>query len=83
MSVDRKKLTISSSYNVTGFSITPFELANEIKSRGIDITVDYKPDFRQEIANSWPKDIDDSISNKDRGWSCNFSLKKTLDKVFN
>ena len=83
MSVDRKKLTISSSYNVTGFSITPFELANEIKSRGIDITVDYKPDFRQEIANSWPKYIDDSISNKDWGWSSKFSLKKTLDKVFN
>ena len=83
MSVDRKKLTISSSYNVTGFSITPFELAEEIKSRGFDITVDYKADFRQKIANSWPKKIDDSIANKDWGWSSSFGLKETLDKVFN
>ena len=83
MSVDRKKLTISSSYNVTGFSITPFELAEEIKSRGFDITVDYLADFRQKIANSWPKKIDDSIANKDWGWSSSFGLKETLDKVFN
>ena len=83
MSVDRKKLTISSSYNVTGFSITPFELAEEIKSRGFDIAVDYKADFRQKIANSWPKKIDDSIANKDWGWSNSFGLKETLNKVFN
>ena len=83
MSVDRKKLTISSSYNITGFSITPFELAEEIKSRGFDITVDYLADFRQKIANSWPKKIDDSIANKDWGWSSSFGLKETLDKVFN
>jgi len=83
MSVDRKKLTISSSYNITGFSITPFELAEEIKSRGFDIAVDYKADFRQKIANSWPKKIDDSIANKDWGWSNSFGLKETLNKVFN
>jgi len=82
MSVERKKLTISTSYNVTGFSITPSELKNQIKSRGFDIKIDYKPDFRQKIANSWPKEIDDSSSIKDWEWSCNFGIKETLDKVF-
>ena len=82
MSVERKKLTISTSYNVTGFSITPYELENQIKSRGFDIKIDYKPDFRQKIANSWPKEIDDSSSIKDWEWSCNFGIKETLDKVF-
>ncbi len=82
MSVERKKLTISTSYNVTGFSITPSELENQIRSRGFDIKIDYKPDFRQKIANSWPKEIDDSSSIKDWGWSCNFGIKETLDKVF-
>ncbi|MGY8946199.1 MAG: NAD-dependent epimerase/dehydratase family protein [Flavobacteriales bacterium] len=82
MSVERKKLSISTSYNVTGFSITPSELEDEIKSRGFDIKISYKTDFRQEIANSWPKEIDDSISFKDWEWSCNFGLKETLDKVF-
>ena len=82
MSVERKKLTISTSYNVTGFSITPSELENQIKSRGFDIKIYYKPDFRQKIANSWPKEIDDSSSIKDWEWSCNFGIKETLDKVF-
>tara|TARA_B110000503_G_scaffold45225_1_gene73868 strand:+ start:49020 stop:49934 length:915 start_codon:yes stop_codon:yes gene_type:complete len=82
MSVERKKLTISSSYNISGFSITPSELEDQIKSRGFNIKINYKPDFRQEIANSWPKEIDDSSSIKDWGWSCNFGLKETLDKVF-
>jgi len=82
MSVERKKLTISTSYNVTGFSITPSELKNQIKSRGFDIKIDYKPDFRQKIANSWPKEIDDSSSIKDWEWSCNFGIKETLDRVF-
>ena len=82
MSVERKKLTISTSYNVTGFSITPSELENQIRSRGFDIKIDYKPDFRQKIANSWPKEIDDSSSIKDWEWSCNFGIKETLDKVF-
>tara|TARA_B100000787_G_scaffold169098_1_gene159355 strand:- start:1350 stop:2264 length:915 start_codon:yes stop_codon:yes gene_type:complete len=82
MSVERKQLTISTSYNVTGFSITPSELENQIKSRGFDIKIDYKPDFRQKIANSWPKEIDDSSSIKDWEWSCNFGIKETLDKVF-
>lgn len=82
MSVERKQLTISTSYNVTGFSITPSELENQIKSRGFDIKIDYKPDFRQKIANSWPKKIDDSSSIKDWEWSCNFGIKETLDRVF-
>ena len=82
MSIERKKLTISSSYNISGFSITPSELEDQIKSRGFNIKINYKPDFRQEIANSWPKEIDDSSSIKDWGWSCNFGLKETLDKVF-
>ena len=82
MSVERKKLTISTSYNVTGFSITPSELENQIRSRGFDIKIDYKPDFRQKIANSWPKKIDDSSSIKDWEWSCNFGIKETLDRIF-
>ena len=82
MSVERKKLTISTSYNVTGFSITPSELENQIRYRGFDIKIDYKPDFRQKIANSWPKEIDDSSSIKDWEWSCNFGIKETLDRVF-
>ena len=81
MSTERKKLSISTSYNITGFSITPSELENKIRSRGINLKVIYTPDFRQKIADSWPKEVDDQISHKDWGWSCNYGIEETLDKV--
>tara|TARA_B110000444_G_scaffold156042_1_gene145933 strand:- start:6600 stop:7514 length:915 start_codon:yes stop_codon:yes gene_type:complete len=82
MSKDRKTLSINTSYNITGFSITPAELEIEIILRGYNMKVKYKPDFRQNIADSWPKEIDDSISFKDWGWSTSLGLQKTLDKIF-
>ena len=36
----------------------------------------YKPDFRQEIANSWPQSIDDSFAQKDWGWKTKYDLQK-------
>ena len=81
MSTQRKKLSVSTSYNITGFSITPAELENKIKLRGVELKVIYKPDFRQKIADSWPKEIDDSVSSNDWGWSCKFGIEETLNKV--
>lgn len=79
MSVNRNDLSISNSYNITGFSITPIQLLNEILSNGFKIKVDFKPDFRQQIADSWPKKINDSISTKDWGWKPKFGLKESIE----
>jgi nucleoside-diphosphate-sugar epimerase len=79
MSVNRNNLSISNSYNITGFSITPIQLLNEILSNGFKIKVDFKPDFRQQIADSWPKKINDSISTKDWGWKPKFGLKESIE----
>jgi nucleoside-diphosphate-sugar epimerase len=44
----------------------------------------YKPDFRQEIANSWPQSIDDSFAQKDWGWELKYNLEKmTTDMIIN
>jgi len=41
----------------------------------------YKPDERQEIADSWPKSVDDTGSRKDWGWKPEFNLRKTVEDM--
>ena len=69
-------MKIRSSYNLAGISFTPEQLAAEIKKHIPEFTIDYKPDFRQEIADSWPDSIDDSCARKDWGWQHDYSLEK-------
>lgn len=68
-------ISIRSSYNLAAMSFTPKEIAESIKSELKDFTITYKPDFRQQIADSWPKSIDDSYARKDWNWNHNFDLK--------
>ncbi|KKM82409.1 hypothetical protein LCGC14_1319870 [marine sediment metagenome] len=62
-------------YNVTSMSFSVEELAAEIKKHIPDFQVDYNPDFRQEIADSWPKTIDDSLAREEWGWEPSFNLE--------
>ncbi|MBN1329686.1 MAG: NAD-dependent epimerase/dehydratase family protein [Candidatus Heimdallarchaeota archaeon] len=72
-------------YNVTGMSFSAGELAAEIKKHIPEFVIDYKPDFRQEIADSWPKSIDDSLARKEWGWNPKYNLasmtKDMLEKL--
>ncbi len=61
-------------YNVTSMSFSVEVLATEIQKHIPDFQVKYNPDFRQEIANSWPKTIDDSLARQDWGWEPSFNL---------
>ncbi len=51
-------------YNVTGFSFTPREVAASIRKYKPEFTVSYQPDYRQAIADSWPRSLDDSIARR-------------------
>ena len=62
------------SYNVAGMSFSAGELAAEIKKYIQDFKCDYKPDFRQKIADSWPMSIDDSVARKEWGWKPTYDL---------
>lgn len=74
-------IKIRSSYNLSGVSFTPAEIAEEIKKRIPNFTITYKPDFRQKIADSWPASIDDSRARQDWGWKHQFDLDSMTDEM--
>jgi len=83
MSINKINLRVKDAYNITGFSITPFELEKKLNELGCSAKVIYNSDFRQDIADTWPMEIDDSIARKDWGWKFDYGIDKTLKVVFN
>jgi nucleoside-diphosphate-sugar epimerase len=75
MQADKENIKIRSSYNLAGISFSPKEILAEIQKHFPSFEMDYKVDFRQDIADTWPKSIDDSQSEKDWGWKNKFDLK--------
>ena len=61
-------------YNVTAMSFTPAELVRELRRFVPHLGVDYVPDHRQKIADSWPMSLDDSEARRDWGWGPRFDL---------
>ncbi len=74
MHADADKLTVRTSYNLAGVSFTPAEVASAIQSHLPDFKVSYAPDFRQKIAESWPRSIDDAVARRDWGWRPQYDL---------
>jgi len=75
MQADAEKVKIRSSYNLSGFSFSPKEIADEIKKHIPSFTISYNPDSRQQIADSWPQSINDDYAKKDWGWVPKYDLK--------
>lgn len=63
-----------STYNVTAMSFSPQELAEAIQRVVPDFAVNYTPDFRDNIAKTWPDSIDDSAARRDWGWQHEYGL---------
>ncbi|WP_020527011.1 NAD-dependent epimerase/dehydratase family protein [Flexithrix dorotheae] len=76
MDAPKENIKIRSSYNIGAVSFSPEDLAKVIQKSIPDFTITYSPDFRQQIADSWPSNIDDSAAKKDWGWQPNFDLDK-------
>ena len=82
MEAPAERITIRSSYNLSGMSFTPSELATEIKKHlpTFNKTAS-KTDYRQQIADSWPESIDDTQARKDWDWSPQFDLPRTVETM--
>ena len=76
---DPSQVKIRSSYNLAGISFAPRDIALEIKKHIPNFSISYKPDFRQQIADSWPASINDSRAKEDWNWRPKFDLKNMTE----
>jgi len=74
METDLAKLKHHADFNLAAMSFCPAELVAEIKKHIPEFVCEYKPDFRQAIADSWPRTIDDSIAREEWGWEPQYDL---------
>ncbi len=81
MESNPEQLTVRSSYNLAAMSFSPAQIAESIRKHIPEFKISYHPDFRQAIAESWPRSIDDSTAKKDWGWEPEFNLEKTTAEM--
>lgn len=72
---------IRTSYNLSAMDFTPKEIASEIKKHFPNFDITYNPDFRQEIADSWPSSINDSEARKDWDWQHEYDLTSMTEDI--
>ena len=77
MSIDKKNISINTPYNISSFETSPSKWRDTINSLGYELKIDYEVDFRQDIADSWPKKVDDSLLRKDIDWIPKFNERET------
>lgn len=75
MDASAEKIRIRTSYNVEAINFTPEQLAREITRHLPNFRVTYQPDYRQEIAASWPQSLDDSYAREDWSWQPQYDLQ--------
>ena len=82
MKADPGRIRIRSSYNISGMSFSPKEIYHEIRKSHPEFRIRYAPDFRQQIADSWPNSIDDSKAKADWGWEARYDLHEMTRDIF-
>jgi nucleoside-diphosphate-sugar epimerase len=82
MEAPAEKMKIRSAYNLAGMSFSPKDIAAAIVKHSPGFTITYKPDFRQQIADSWPRSIDDIEARKHWGWKPAYDLNSMVSDMF-
>jgi nucleoside-diphosphate-sugar epimerase len=81
MEAPTEALSVRTSYNLSGMDFTPAELTRAIQVHIPDFKVDYEPDHRQAIADSWTESIDDSAARSDWKWNPRFNLETMVEEM--
>ncbi len=81
METPADSISVRTSYNLAGMSFSPRELEASVARIFPDFHVEYAPDFRQHIADSWPRSIDDSCARHDWNWKPSFTLDSMTDEM--
>lgn len=82
MAAPSESLSIHSSYNLAAISFTPAEIAAEVARLQPGFEIEYAPDFRQAIADSWPRSIDDAQAREDWLWQHAYDLPKMAEDMY-
>ncbi|MEY4884973.1 MAG: hypothetical protein RL151_282 [Bacteroidota bacterium] len=79
-----ERIKVRTSYNISAMSFSPAEIGAAVGQHVEGFRMDYAPDYRQTIADSWPRSIDDSVARADWGWKHEFDLPAmTADMISN
>ncbi len=81
MQAPAERISIRTSYNLAALSFTAGELEQEIRRLRPGFSCRYEPDFRQEIADSWPNTVDDSAARQDWGWKEKIGLQALVASI--
>lgn len=79
MDAEAEAVHIRTSYNLAAMTFTPAELAAAIRERIPSFEIEYAPDSRQAIADSWPASIDDRSARRDWGWHHAVNIGELVD----
>lgn len=82
MEADQKDLSIHTSYNIDGLTLSPDDIYKEIIKVIPEFKITYKPDFREEIAKTWPESLDGSTATRDWGFKAKYSLSDISETMF-
>ncbi|MBN1597281.1 MAG: NAD-dependent epimerase/dehydratase family protein [Bacteroidales bacterium] len=76
MEIEKARLMLHTGYNIMGESLSPGDVASEIRKHIPDFKIRYNPDFRQEIAMTWPESVDDHMARLHDDWKPVYSLER-------
>tara|TARA_X000001036_G_scaffold386336_1_gene381402 strand:- start:117 stop:1034 length:918 start_codon:yes stop_codon:yes gene_type:complete len=85
MNLNKNQISLNYPYNISSFETSPNSWLKTIRSLGYDLDIKYNIDFRQNIADSWPKKIDDNILRNQINWQPiynEFNTAKNIIKSF-